>query len=399
MKAVLVSFFDTNNIGDLLISDQLYKKTNIYFDKVYKFNYLDGKAQSEGTNLEIDAFQSSNVSRKRSLKSDISKFLEKSKLLSLNYFYLSKIQKFQLDDFEEKIKESEALIIGGGNMIFDMYKRTLGASRFDQYVSIAKKNNKPVFATSLGIGPFQTSFQLEQASKALRKCDYVTFRDNESYKLFMKDEKNSHSNASVAVDPVFSLPKVVVSHSEQRNIIGVNIINNPVYSNKEIYSKVIEGYVLLIKRLNEKYNNKIVLFSTETRDYEVIKDVYKQLNDTKMVTVEYIANTNQLFELYGKLNLLIGTRMHSMIIAYTQYIPIIGLSWQPKVKAMFDVLNDNESCFKLLNLITDIEKITSLSEKKMNESQMVIEENLNRVLKKEIINDNIYKSLVSNIKK
>lgn len=394
MKAVLVSFFESNNIGDLLISDLMYKKTKEHFNEVTKINYLNGREVSQKDGIKIESFKPEEPKREKSTKESIAAGLSSLKLNTLNYLYLSKIKNYQLDQFEEEIKDADVLVIGGGNMIFDIYERTLVAARFNQYIKIAEKYNKKIFAMSLGIGPFQTDYQADLATEALSKCDYVTFRDQKSYDIYKNKRPNQTKNVHVAVDPVFALPHLI-ENTNQDTVIGLNIINNPEYAeDNELYEKVVNGYVLLIESLINKTNMEIHLFSTETRDYEVIDEVYSRINNQEKVEVIHIKNFDELLELYSNISLLIAARMHSMIIAYTQMVPIVGLSWQPKVQAMFDIINDPESCFDLTEIAKDIEKILETSIGKINNKNISeMEQQLDVVQEKEQINEEILMSL------
>lgn len=56
MKAVIVSFFDTNNMGDLLISDLLYKKAKRHFKEVDAFHYLNGKEVDHSREISIESY-------------------------------------------------------------------------------------------------------------------------------------------------------------------------------------------------------------------------------------------------------------------------------------------------------------------------------------------------------
>lgn len=58
--------------------------------------------------------------------------------------------------FEAALEETDLLIIGGGNAIFDLSPATLSAQRFDQVVTLANKHHTKIFVSSIGIGPFCT---------------------------------------------------------------------------------------------------------------------------------------------------------------------------------------------------------------------------------------------------
>lgn len=63
-----------------------------------------------------------------------------------------------------------------------------------------------------------------------------------------------------------------------------------------------------------------------------------------------ITDKEELLELYQGLSLIIGTRMHSMIVAVSQFVPIIGLSWQQKVVEMFKNLEMEEDVLPIEEL-------------------------------------------------
>lgn len=394
LKAVLVSFFDSNNIGDLLISDALYKNVGNHFDEVTKIDYLKGTRISNTSELSIDPYHPQTVNKNKSKKTIISEKLAELKLTPLNYFYLSTIRKYPLTVFEEEIKDADALIIGGGNMIFDIFKRTLAAAQFESYVDTAKKHKKKVYAISLGIGPFQTNYQEKKAIKALSKCDYVTFRDEKSYNIYKKNNSQTNAPVHVTVDPVFSMPKRRVLPKDNHTI-GINIINNPEYhQDKRIYNKVVDGYVLLIKEFTEVQNKQVKLFSTETRDYEVIQEVYDRIEQKDCVSIVEIHNVSELMNLYSDISILIAARMHAMIIAYTQLLPVVGLSWQPKVEAMFDIIGEPESYFDLTKIQESFDSIlTVASDKLTNDHTSEMIQKLEEIRLKEQLNTDILKEL------
>lgn len=49
--------------------------------------------------------------------------------------------------------------------------------------------------------------------------------------------------------------------------------------------------------------------------------------------------------------------MHSIIMAYSQQLPFVGLSWQPKVNAMFEIIEEEEYLYNFNNFGEDIDEI------------------------------------------
>ncbi|WP_188204897.1 polysaccharide pyruvyl transferase family protein [Desemzia incerta] len=394
MKASLVSFFNTSNIGDLLISRALKKKVEKYAT-VDAIDYLGNHEVKSDVFIENKTTEQeetpTNVDK---VKEIIWKTLYKLRLESFILLYHSYFNKIQIPNVEESIKSSEALIIGGGNMIFDLMPSSLSASRFDYFVSTAKKYNKKVFAISLGIGPFQNNYQKKQAVNSLAKCDYITFRDKKSYEIFRK-EKPEFENAYIVADPVF-FAEPALSDNMSGDSIGINIINPNLFPSNYNYEEVINNYSILIDKIIESTNREVVIFNTESKDYEACMQVYNKCKNKTKLTIQEVKYEKDLYEVYSKCDLIIGTRMHSLITAFAQGIPIIGFSWQQKVDAMFEMIEDTESVFDLFELSTHYEEILEKCESKLkDDGSTQRKEVMEKLLQKEEINNNILQNIFS----
>ena len=362
-KCILVSYFNSNNIGDTLIANTLYKDVVSCGYEVYKCSYegsfiiqehIGGKTGGNSALLLVKSLIHNLLSFKY-----------------VNKMYNIIIKKLFWIEFTRRIKKCDVFIIGGGNMIMDLSPETNAASHFRQYIDIAKKNQKMVIVLAIGIGPFQTPHQEESTIEILNKCDYVTYRDEESFCIGSR--RISSTKHFISADPVFVIPKVETAQQKDKRIIGIGVINTLLFDKSiDRYNYIMQGYVELIKALvSENYN--IVVFSTEKADYNMVEDVVRICDDNRVSRVD-IQSQIELFELYSnKLSFLISARMHSLIIAFTQYIPIVGLSWQRKVNSMFRIINMKESCFSIDCIKENIENILDIVDK--------VIDNDNRILK------------------
>lgn len=372
IKAIFVSFFNSNNIGDILITEMLTQDISKLQVDVLKCSY-------EG-NFLITRSSSRNKN-----KSKLTKFKNKVS---------SKIKKIRfILDFNRKIKGVDILILGGGNMIMDLDSSSDSAKHFERYVNIAKKHNKKVVVLSIGMGPFANESQRSNAMRALSKCDFVTYRDKKSYELGSSEEGNHY----ISADPVYFLPNNLTRNDTMKgNTVGVGVINPYLYgATQDKYINIRNGYISLVKALIDR-GFDVSLFSTEAEDFRMIDEIYEELEDPRL-SKNYISDSNELFELYNKTSIIIAARMHSLIIAFTQSIPIIGLSWQQKVNSMFDLIEEPESCFQIDDLSKDVKQILTLTHQKINRSNidssnLIIEKlrkkyEINNMLLKEIIVD------------
>lgn len=335
MKALLVSFIDSSNIGDRLIAETLSNQL---------------LATCETKKYSYKLIEESQIVIKQAV-------VHRSKLHEVYYKYFRRIPLLRqivskgkwlrgrqrmydpkdIANFEQALSQTNLLVIGGGNAIFDLSAATLSAQRFDQVVSLAKRYQVPVFVTSIGIGPFCTTKQAAAAVATLKKCEYVTFRDQRSLD-YLADAQ--HPAAYSSVDPVFLLPATLPfeqlkSKKRMQQRIGVCVIDYRITGcSHTAYVEYLRQMNQLIQRLAQT-KKEIILFSSEIQDYETLDTIYANFHNQQQVTSITIKDKEALLELYEGLNLVIGTRMHSMIVAVSQYVPIIGLSWQQKVNEMF----------------------------------------------------------------
>lgn len=349
-KCVLVSYFNSNNIGDILIANLLYKDIVNCGYEVYKCSY-------EGSFIIHENYD------KKTSRNSILDLVNNLVYSILSFKYIDKIyskivKKLFWAEFSRRIKKCDTFIIGGGNMIMDLSPKTNAASHFSQYIDIARKNHKKIIVLAIGIGPFQTLLQEENAIEILNKCDYVTYRDEESFCIGSR--RVSSTKHFVSADPVFIMSKIEAAQQKDMRTIGIGVINTLLFDNSiNRYKFILKGYVELIKELVSE-NCNIVVFSTEKADYNMVEDVVRTCDNTRVSRVD-IQSHIELFELYtNRLSFLISARMHSLIIAYTQYIPIIGLSWQRKINSMFKIINMENSCFPIDEIRDNIETIVNI---------------------------------------
>lgn len=345
LKCVFVSYFNSNNIGDLLISSML---TN----DIVNTGYIVTRCSIEGS------FKIKNIAEKNSVK-----------LQESTYFVAKVIRRLKNDlhnlifwsRLSWKVQKSDLFIIGGGNLIMDLSTKSNSAMRLKKFVDIAKKHKKKIVVLTIGVGPFQTTRQKMNASMVLNECDYVTYRDQSSYDFgYIEEGTTKHY---LSIDPVYRMAVTPSKGSKDKRTIGLGVINTKLYDRSdEVYENTLINYAKLARSL--LYNNyKIKLFSTEIADYRMVDDLYKMLSDDSVEKIQ-ISTIEDLIRFYSEdLSYLIAARMHSLIVAVTQEIPVIGISWQSKVKNMFDIIEQSDRVFEIDRLglfCNDIVKLVKL---------------------------------------
>lgn len=328
MKGVLISFFDSNNLGDLLISKTMYDLLEERGIEVVCLDFCTSKEiDKEHLTLHSDM-------NRENRNSDSNRSVIKTKYLIPLKAFIRRIRKKRWMELDSVIASKDFVIIGGGNMVMDYDIFPNYSYVFSKYIQIAKKYQKQVFVLGIGAGPFQFNYQRNLAVNAVRLVDYASTRDALSAHLL----KIEH----ISRDPAFMLKRLPENRS--RNKICVSIIDANsrfICANPERYIKSVTN---IIQELTEC--GEVVLFSTEAGDYEMVSKVYERL-PAGTVEMKYIYSIESLLELYSQAKLVIGSRMHSLIIAMTQEIPTIAISWSSKVEELYKMASMPERVYRI----------------------------------------------------
>lgn len=344
-RAVLISFFNSGNIGDLLISQILYDSFSRKF-VVVSIDFND---------VVCKGFQDSQTSNSENVGSDRYKYLKNL------YALIRNLLSMKWNTVNDEIKKSQFVFIGGGNMIMDLQTVPLYTYNFTRYVNIAKKNRKPVFTFSVGVGPLQTKFQKWIVKKALNNCIYHSFRDIQSIELCR--EMGLNKEGALTCDPVFLFKK---GKSSDKKTIGISILSYYDFLDFNDYEDYISNFALCVEKIRDKYPYfKITLFSTEINDYPTVYDVYRRLNNSFNIQYIEFDEVKAMPLIYESMVMLIGTRMHSIILAMTQHVPVIGLSWQSKVNGLFEMYS-KDKLLKIGIIKTEQKDILDMIDKIIN---------------------------------
>lgn len=300
---ILIGFFNSNNIGDVILSECLYRQI------------------SKNNKISIIPFEGGLCYKRNSLyyKSRIIRLLNHV-IPNWAYWYVIK----------RKIKSSNGLILGGGNMLMSIPTYST-IEKYDKLVNLALKQDKKVYSLLIGAGPFVSIEDTEKAKKILKSCERVLFRDSLS-------NKTLDSSYSVSYDPAFLLD--TNSGYKKEKYILLNVINPDTFCSG-LYNEYYNFYSFLYQEL-VKIGLKVIVLVSEKRDLIIAKALRAE---NPQLIIEYPDTVSRFIDIICRADFIFGTRMHSMIVSFTQLVPIIGFCWQDKVKGFFDTIDCNQNLF------------------------------------------------------
>lgn len=277
---------------------------------------------------------------------------------------LRKIIRKPLMDF--KINNNlDLLIIGGGNLLMDMFNRW--PIKLNYIVNQAKINKIPVAFLGMGAGPIELKSS-KKIFKKMLKDSYVSTRDVESAEYLRKTI--DFNTAIVGTDLAFGLSEDVVDEDNKQGI-GATIVpylasyfwpdfDTPKF---EVYCK---NVARLFDSIIEKTNEDVYFFATNfPPDVHFANDVVEFMNNKNRVFIDNRRlNVSEILSICKSRKFIVGTRLHSLILSTCVNTDIFAISYQPKVNNFLNRIGRGYDFIDIDRLVTSLsdQEISSMSD-------------------------------------
>jgi polysaccharide pyruvyl transferase CsaB len=239
------------------------------------------------------------------------------------------------------LRTADGLISGGGSLLQD----ETGVKTIPYYLAIlniAQWLGKPTFVYSQGIGPVHRRWFYPLIRGTFRKCEYISVRDPESADLLQRMGLPREC-IDIVPDPVMGLPlkpDAVVSESDTGTgepVIGVSVrFWNQDRSELAALARALQN--LLVQRPARIRFLPFHLPADEAASEHVISLLDEPYRRYVSIAKDAAHPQDMLAEV-GRCQLLIGMRLHSLIYAASQCVPIIGISYDPKIDQFLNRLD------------------------------------------------------------
>lgn len=300
----------------------------------------------------------------------------------------------------KSIAGSDLLISGGGSLLQDVTSRK-SILYYLAVMWIAMFFRKKVFIYSQGIGPVNSPFNRKLMIRTLSRADYIIVRD-EGSREFLLDCGMTDDKMMVTADPVIRIRKPELTQGRHileeadfdfdpdRPAIGIAIKGN--IKDEDFLSEVCIG----IKELISGYDARIVLIPFHfSEDMPITEEIQRRIGE-KVTCIKRKCLTEEMLSIIGNMDLLVGVRLHSLIHAAIMEVPMIGISYDPKVNSFMKSMDLRAMCsvydFKGEYLVEEYDKVMEnkeiLLEKVRRNKALLIEKlNYNEVLIKKLLGE------------
>ncbi|MDT8858817.1 polysaccharide pyruvyl transferase family protein [Alkalihalobacillus sp. MEB130] len=238
------------------------------------------------------------------------------------------------------MKKLDLLIIGGGGLLMDMYKRD--APLYSTLGLTGKRAGCKVVVYGVGAGPLNTALGKFFIKRLTNAAASVSVRDTDSQKLLQSI--GVKTPVAVIGDPAFSVP-AEKTHKPSASIKKVGVTAVPYFSNQywptpdlAKYDAYVNGMASQLDQLIEKQNVEVTFFSTKfPEDVQVTKDILAKMKHSASLMEDNLHPVD-IVKLSAEQDLIIGTRLHSLILSVVAKTPVIGIGYHHKVEDFMKVI-------------------------------------------------------------
>lgn len=236
----------------------------------------------------------------------------------------------------QALHRSDMLISGGGSLLHDV----TGPKTIVYYlgvVEMARLLNKPVFFYAQGFGPVRRPFSKALVRLVCNGVDYITLRDEES----LADFRSLHVNRppmEVTADPVLGLDVSRISLQAGRRILQeagamtdkplLGIALRP-WQDEETY---LNGVAALADQMLRDGWQPVFLPFHHPVDVKTGEKAMARMTEQGAVHLTRPSSVEEMLAVIGNLKGMVGMRLHALIMAAVWNLPIVGISYDPKVE-------------------------------------------------------------------
>ncbi|MFE0557780.1 polysaccharide pyruvyl transferase CsaB [Paenibacillus sp. NPDC058910] len=284
------------------------------------------------------------------------------------------VHRMKLGEVRQAIKESDGLISGGGSLLQDATSpKTI--PYYLGVLKIAQWLGKPTFIYAQGVGPVNRKLFYPMIRSIFRKCTYISVRDMQSGEL-LQSMGISGEAIHVVPDPVMGLPLPEGEGVQRDSNPGSTLEENGAASVSSIEESIEEHRESLAKpSLSNRETGgegslpvigiSVRYWHPERKELKAVAEGLKGLAAQRPVHLRFlpfhqpddheasqfiasgigdISKNGSKISFYrdekqpqdmlrevSRCDMILGMRLHSLIYAANQSVPLLGISYDPKI--------------------------------------------------------------------
>ena len=257
-------------------------------------------------------------------------------------------QRMSVAEIFKAVSRCDLLLSGGGSLLQD----ATSAHSILYYLFIlrlAQLMGKKTFIYSQGIGPITSQRNRRLTASVLRRASGIVVRDSKSRDLLVEIGVPD-SLIHVTADPVIRVKKADTA-------LGMDILRAEGCPRRD--GKLTVGWAVKSRRpdpvfyeeirkcirwLKEEYDADSVLIPFfHSEDLSVCESIAQEL-DGQVGCLRQKHLSEETLSIIGCMDILVGVRLHSLIYSAVMGVPMIGISYDPKVDSFLASIDRSAMC-------------------------------------------------------
>jgi polysaccharide pyruvyl transferase CsaB len=285
------------------------------------------------------------------------------------------------------LKESQVLILGGGSLIQDATSMR-NSIYYGGLIGLARQFGLQTIAIAQGIGPVDKPLTRWIAKRAFSNCTALSVRDPASAALL----ESWGLSCIIAPDPVWSLTATPVPEiaSIPSPKIAVTLRSHP-----KLTTARLAALTTALVDLQAATGSHILLVPFQpTTDMDIARQIRADLTDNSQIFTP--TDPKQLKGLFQGVDLAIGMRLHSLIMAAAEGCKCWAISYDPKVSKLMTEINIPG--WELEDIPTDPVTITQAWQQHLQTGTPLNQESLRNIAQKSLAHKDLLTAAINNIK-
>ena len=264
------------------------------------------------------------------------------------------IERFNLIAASRIIRNSRVLISGGGSLLQDTTsKRNL--IYYAGVMRMAERAGTGVCVYANGVGPINYESNKKLTKRVIEGADYVSVRDRGSVEELRKLGVDTDAKIRLTADPAFlirpsgeeAVNRIKNKLGLAENYIAVSLrpvaVSNKGRNKARLTEQDTKLAVAVAETCAEMYRKRgyvtLIIPMQKAQDMLISERLKKETEIRGGKAVIYMPElAGDLISILHGSELTIGMRLHSIIFASSAEVPVIGISYDPKIDSMMKEL-------------------------------------------------------------
>ena len=253
----------------------------------------------------------------------------------------------------KKILSADLLISGGGSLLQNVTSRR-SLYYYLGIIFLAKIFGKKVMLYAQGIGPIRGTLAHRLMNWIVNRVDLITVRDKGSLEE-LKRLQITKPKIFCTADPVLAIKpasleigkKILARHgiSEQEKNYSLSTNHCPLKIGVSVrrwkhWESCRSNLTKALDKLVDELGVEIIFLPMQFPEDVKAAKLTAELMQNKSTVIDEELSTAEILSLVGCMDILISIRLHALIFAGVMGVPMLGISYDPKIERFLDSIEE-----------------------------------------------------------